>query len=168
MNATLRRLGGLLLLVLLPVLAHAALEVPVDLQVAILKKVLKFDSTLPDAEHAAILVVHSGDAKTAGAFVGAFKGAGFKAVAGEAASLPGALAGAKVAYFCPGAEGAANKVGAGVLTLCGATKPVESNQVAVGVGMVDAKPKLLVSLSAYNACGHTIDSQVLGLARIIR
>jgi hypothetical protein len=168
MNAIMRPLRNLLILVLLPVLAQAALEVPVDLQVAILKKVLKFTTTLPDAEHAAILVVHSGDAKTAGAFAGAFKGAGFKAVVGEASALPGALAGAKVAYFCPGAEGSAGKVGAGILTLCGATKPVESHHVAVGVGMVDAKPKLLVSLTAYNACGHTIDSQVLGLARIIR
>jgi len=73
-----------------------------------------------------------------------------------------------VAYFCPGAEGSAGKAGAGVLTLCGASKPVESNQVALGVGLVEGKPKLLVSLAAYNASGHTIDSQVLGLARIIR
>ncbi|MFA7331611.1 MAG: hypothetical protein WC326_11125 [Candidatus Delongbacteria bacterium] len=163
-----RHILKLLPLLLLPILALAALEVPVDLQVSILKKVLKFDSTLPDAEHCAVLVVHSGDAKTANALAGAFKGAGFKPVVCEVGALPGALAGAKVAYFCPGAESAAGKLPGGVLSLCGTRSAVEQNRVAVGVGMVDAKPKLLVSLSAYTACGHSIDSQVLGLAKIIR
>lgn len=157
-----------LLFILVPAALQAALEVPMDLQVAILKKVLKFDSSLPDAEHAAISVVHNGDAKTAGALAAAFKGAGFKAVVCESSALPGALAGAKVAYFCPGAEDAAGKLPGGVLSLCGASAPVEKNRVAVGVGLVDAKPKLLVSFAAYNACGHSIDSQVLGLAKIIR
>ena len=166
MNSCIRT--ALLTAILLPTLAFAALEVPVDLQVAILKKVLKFDSTLPDAEHAAIAVVHNGDAKTAGALAATFKGAGFKATVCEASALPGAMAGAKVAYLCPGAEDSAGKLPGGVLSLCGASAPVEKNQVAVGVGLVDAKPKLLVSLKAYNACGHSIDSQVLGLAKVIR
>lgn len=163
-----RRVLPILLVCLLPVLAGASLEVPLDLQVSILKKVLKFDATLPDAEHATILIVHAGDAKTAGALADAFKGAGFRSAVSDAGGMAGALGATKVAYFCPGAEGAAGKLAGGVLSLCSGAGPVEQNKVAVGVGLVDGKPKLVVSLAAYNACGHSIDSQVLGLARIIR
>jgi hypothetical protein len=160
-----RRLLPILALCLAPALLQAAMEVPVDLQVAIFKKVLKFDATLADAEHAAIVVVHAGDARAAGVMADAFKGAGFKATISEAGAALGA---AKVSYFCPGSEAAAARMPAGVLTLgCGAA-PVEQNKVAVGVGMVDGKPKLMVSLAAYNASGHAIDTQVLGLARIYR
>jgi len=154
---------AMLVLFLLTAAAWAG-EVPMDLQVAICKKVLKFDAGQPDA----VLVVHAGDDKAARLFADSFRGAGFKATVAAQGELPGALGGVEVVFFCSGAEGAASKLPEGVLSMCGSAPPVERNQVAFGIAMEGGKPKLLVSYAAYTRSGHTLDSQVLGLARIIR
>lgn len=150
------------------VLQAGAAGVPIDQQVAVFKKVLKFDATLAGMDPVPVLIVRGGDARTAKDASDTFKGAGFpNAIVDEAsyASAPGA---AKVVYFCPDAQGSASLVPPGVLSLCGAPESVEGNQVAVGVMLQDGAPKLLISLAAYTASGHAIDSQVLGLAKVIR
>ncbi|MDP2359162.1 MAG: hypothetical protein Q8O14_00195 [bacterium] len=163
-----RRLGIVLVACLSIHLAWAALDVPIDRQVTVFKKVLKFDQSLPTDGGTRILIVHEGNARLAGAMADAFTGAGFACDVVVAAAAAGALEKAQVAYFCPGTEDSAADFPAGLLTLCGSSGPVERNNVAMGLELVEGKPKLVVSLAAYNRCGHVIDSQVLALAKIIR
>jgi len=164
-RAALRSAAALLLAV---AAAFAAMAVPLDHQVSILKKVLQFDNTLAGQSPVRLLVVHGGDERGGRAVADTFRGAGFDVAEAAAVGLENALGERRVVYFCEDALDAAARAGAGVLTLCGTQAAVEANQVAIGVGLLDGKPKLLVSLAAYTACGHDISSQVLGLAKIYR
>ena len=155
---------GLLLGLALQVQAAVSL----DDQVAVFKKVLKFDATLAGMDPVPVLIVRGEDARTAKDVSDTFKGAGFPNAIVDASSYASAPGAAKVVFFCPDALESASLVPAGVLSLTSSTEAVEGNRVAIGVGSEDGKPKLIISLAAYTASGHAIDSQVLSLARIIR
>lgn len=168
MTSTFVKRCGLAFGVFLTLALQVQAGVPLDTQVAIFKKVIKFDSTLEGMDPIPVLVVRGADAAIAKDVSDTLKGAGFGTAIVDATSFSKAKGAAKVVYFCPDALDSATGLPPGVLSLCGSPEAVEANAIALGVELLDGKPKLVVSLAAYTASGHDISGQVLGLARIIR
>lgn len=145
--------------------ASQPMPVPAQLQAAIFKKVITLDRTLTARQSAKILVVHSGSG--ADEVVDAFKAAGLTASAVAEGQLAGAIAGADIIYLMPGTSGAALSKSKGVLSLTGVPATVESGQAAIGVGLKDGKPEIIVHMGQLKAEGHDISADLLKLARVI-
>ena len=163
------------------------MDVPVARQVPLLTRVLSFDRSLGGPAHLVIAVVYQdrnrASRHTYDAFVQAVaarsptvQGRPVRVAPvelGATSSVTGRLRsmGADVAYVAPLrgvdvralARGAA---GEGVLTLTGVRRYVDAG-VAVGIGLRDGRPEILLNRRAADAAGADLSARLLQLATIV-
>jgi hypothetical protein len=159
-------------------------EVPVERQVPLLTRVLAFDRSLKGTAPLVLAVVYQAENRASqqahDAFVRAFErrpasvqGRPVRVVSVSAASAERELRtlGADVAYVAPlrGIDvgrlaGALSE--AGVLTLTGVRRYVEVG-VALGVGLRDGRPEILLNQRAASAAGADLSARLLQLATVV-
>ena len=161
------------------------MDVPVARQVPLLTRVLSFDRSLEGAAPLVVAVVYQDQnrasrqardafARALAARPATVHGRPVRLVSVEMGpSLAGRLrrAGADVAYVTPvrgaSVRSVAREAGsAGVLTLTGVRSYVGSG-VAVGVGLRDGRPEILLNRRAAEASGADLSSRLLQLATIV-
>jgi hypothetical protein len=168
-----RMMGAWTLLLCLTTITSAD-DMPLapDRQGEIFKRVISFDRTLADRDHIEVLVVYQGaPTGLVGDVLSSLQGAGFVASTASTDALPTLINEASVVYFVPGANTAAlstlcadNKV----LTISGMPSLTEAGTVAVGIGVRDDRPEIVVHLGRLKAEGHELSSELLRLSRVIR
>lgn len=169
-----------------PAPAQDDMEVPVARQVSLLTRVLAFDRGLAGDGPLVIGVVyqerHRASRRTADEVEAAFGTATtihgrLVRVAFVPLSSPSRLgnalraAGAEVAYLAPlrGADIGAVAVGAasaGAVTVTGVRRYV-SEGVAVGIGLRDGRPEILLHRRAANTCGADFSARLLQIATLV-
>ncbi len=148
------------------------MPVAVEEQGALFKKVLAYDRTLAGDEHVELLVVYAGEPTGAiGDIVWAFQEAGFVSSTTRDTDLPDAIERVSVVYFAPGVDvsrSSALCAEKGVLTISGVPERAEKGDVAIGIGVRDDRPEIVVHLGRLEAEGHEFSSELLRLSRVIR
>lgn len=148
------------------------MPLPPDLQAALFKKIFEYDRDLVAAENLVVLVTHNGDRfEMAEVIVEAFREADISAVSVAAADLSGELAESSVVYVTDGVDvGEVQSLCAsrGILSVSGYPALAESGSVAVGIGVHEQKPQILVHLERLRIEGHQLAAELLSLARVIR
>ncbi len=143
--------------------------VPLELQVALFKKIIMYDHTLQNIAPAdlRLLVLNGGQD-----VVRAFAKVGFTATVVTEPELQGVMTSAHVIYLASasGAESARRLCGAyKVLSLGAEADLAVSADAAIAIGVrADGKPEIVVNLKRLQADGHSLPAGLLSLARVIR
>jgi len=153
-----------------PPATGAEVEVPLQLQISVFRKVFSFDRTLPSGQARVVVLYGGQDRVRANSVAEAFQAAGVPAVAGSAAAL-GPEAG-NVIYLLPGADHAAIRkhcVSNGFLSISGAPAMVERGEATLGLGVGGGgRTEIWVHLPRLKEEKHELDSGLLRLAHVIR
>lgn len=150
------------------------MAVPAGLQAAIIKKVLSYDTTLPQGSQAAlrIVIVRDGVAEAdlealLGSFAANHVETRVVAASALAANLPGAMAvytsNPRVARDVAQAAEAAH-----VLSFTGMSSLVDEGLISVGLDEADGRPKIVVNMMRLQKEGHALAAGLLALARVVR
>lgn len=153
--------------------ADGTMAVPVKLQIALFTKLLGYDSKLaPLAGKWRVAVVHKVATDEVEAVVAAFRAAGVKAEAVDAATAVKKLDQVDVVYLFPGVDAAAlapNCAKRGVITVSGDAGFAERGLASMGLALkADGRPQVVINVSRLKLEGHDFPAQVLGLAKIVR
>jgi hypothetical protein len=143
------------------------MNVPVNLQVAIFKKILGFDKTLQEKGRIEVAVVY-GDVATKDAIIEAFKDVGISAFPLKSDQASQGIGSATVVYVAPG--GVPPKqlcIKNRILSISGVSSLVESGQVSIGLSVEGGKPKILINRGQLKEEGHVLADEVLKMAKII-
>lgn len=148
--------------------AHAA-TVPVEIQAALIKKIIQYDPTMANVPSAQLrLLVLDGDSAT----VSALSKTGIPTKAVAMAELASEMKHASVIYLgssSPSPEVAALCTEHKVLSFSGSPDLADRGDVSVGLGVRgDGKPEIVVNLARLRAEGHSLAASLLSLARVIR
>lgn len=147
------------------------MPVPPNLQAALFKKIFDYDRTLPAGGSVRVAVVHGGDGSVAGVVASAFSDGGIDAIVVFQSDLPGQIEEFSVVYVTPGTDAtsiAALCAAHGVLSVSGLPELAVQGEVAVGIGIHEQKPEILVNLKRVKIEGHELAAELLNLARVIR
>lgn len=148
------------------------MPLPPDLQAALFKKIFEYDRDLGQSESLVVLVVHDGARfDTAESVVEAFRKTGIASVSLPAGELAGRLEAGSVVYVTDGLDVAAIQelcASKSALSVSGFPELAESGKVAVGIGVHEQKPQILVHLERLKVEGHWLAAELLNLARVIR
>ena len=139
------------------------------LQVAILRKILRYNAKLkPKMKQLTILVVHSGNA---GNYLQLFKNASINPRAVSVSEGAASLQGIDLVYFLPksySASVASKALAAGVLTVSGDSNIAEEGKASVGLGVANNRPLIVVNLKRLARENHEFSSQLLALAKVVK
>lgn len=173
-----RRLVTIATLVLLslgwtvPVLVAQTDEVPVDLQAALFEKIFRYVKTMERPDRIVVLAVFAEDGRRKAKRVAdAFAELGVDSRPVEMQELRESIEAGTVLYVLPSApraEVAALCQEYRLLSLSGLATDVESGGAAVGVGLDDGRPQILVNMKRLERDGHRISADLLKLAKVIR
>lgn len=144
--------------------------VPPDLQVAIFKKIFGYTRSLSPQAASRIVVVHD-DRQPAlvDQLSKGFQQLGIEAVAIHKDHLSAQLPEGGVLYVAvPDMSFRQICREKHVLSIAGSAALVEKGEVAIGLALVDSKPKIIVNLSELRAEGHELSAQLLQLAKVIQ
>ena len=147
------------------------MPVPLDLQAALFKKIFEYDRTLQDRGAVLVAVVGPPDSPVSDEVVSAFSAAGLSAERIDPSSLEKRLLDVAVVYVTPGLDfgfltSFCEKNG--LLSISGVPEFVARGDVAIGVGIKDQKPEIVVHLRRVKAEGHDLAAGLLEVARVIR
>jgi hypothetical protein len=152
----------------LPVKAQD-MPVPLDLQVAIFKKVFSYDKTIQAGSPKMVVVFTDNSAEVKDQIVKAFKDSGMAVNAVKADQLSGSLGSINVLYVAPGVSGVKSLCQKnGILSITGIPSLVESGEASVGLSVIENKPKIVVHLKQLKAEGHELSANLLQLAKVIQ
>jgi len=145
------------------------MPVPVDMQVSLFKKIFAYDKKLSAARDLKIIVAFADEsAKTKDEVVKAFEGAGISAKALKADQMAGNIGDASVIYIAAGAGPLKSVCQKNqILSITGIPSLVESGAAAIGLGVLDSKPKIIVHMGELKAEGHEVSAKLLQLAKVI-
>jgi hypothetical protein len=145
------------------------MPVPLDLQVAIFKKVFSYDKTIQAGSPKMLVAFTDNSADIKDQIVKAFKDSGMVVTAVKADQLAGSLGNINVVYITPGVSGVKNLCQkSGILTITGVPSLVESGEASVGLSVIENKPKIIVHLKQLKAEGHELSANLLQLAKVIQ
>jgi hypothetical protein len=145
------------------------MPVPPDMQASLFKKIFGYDKKLSTLSEYKIVVAYA-DASAAvkDEVVKAFQGVGISARALKADQLAGNLGDAAAVYIAAGAVSASSVCQKNqILSITGFPSLVESGTAAIGLGIAEGKPKILVHLGILKAEGHEVSAKLLQLAKVI-
>jgi hypothetical protein len=152
-------------------LAGIAEEMPVppEMQASLFKKIFAYDKKLSTLGEYKIIVVYAdASASSKDELIKAFQGIGISARALKADQLIGNLGDTSAIYIAAGAVSASSICQKSqILSITGIPSLVESGNVAIGLGIAEGKPKILVHLGKLKAEGHEVSSKLLQLAKVI-
>jgi hypothetical protein len=159
-----------LMLICLSLSAKAQdMPVPVELQVAIFKKVFSYDKAIQAGSPKMLVVFTDKSADVKDQIVKAFKDSGMAVNATKADQLSGALGSINILYVAPGVSGIKNLCQKnGILSITGIPSMVESGEASVGLSVIENKPKIIVHLKQLKSEGHELSANLLQLAKVIQ
>jgi hypothetical protein len=143
------------------------ISVPERIQAALLSKVLKYDSQIPQNTKIKILVVFDDNSEiNKDEFItGLGNSMTVKAIRPD--ELEQNISGYSVVYFMPGIQDYSiickNN---GVLSVTGISQYVEQGKISLGFGIQNNKPKILVNLTSLNKERQSFSSDILRIAKI--
>jgi hypothetical protein len=148
------------------------MPVPAGLQVALLKKIFEYDRTLSSTDGVVLALVHQEpESPLTRELLKEFQAGGIRAQAIPEGELGASVASAHVLYVMPGVDTGPvqawcerNKV----LSVSGLPELVSAGKVAVGIGLKDQKPEILVHIRRVKSEGHDLAAALLNLATVIR
>ncbi len=149
-----------------------AMPVPLELQAAILTKVLAYDQTLEQRGGGRlVLIVQAGKTAEAEVLARAFANVGTQTKVVTVAELDAAAAGAAAIYVwpdVPATEAARLAQKHGLLTMTGQPALVANGTLAVGLDLNEARrPQIIVHMARLKTEGHQLAAAVLRLAKRI-
>lgn len=148
------------------------MPVPLDLQAALFKKIFGYDRTLKNRGELLVMVVYTGsESEVTRSVVKAFRDTGVASQSVAAGDLPGHIADVAVVYVGPGVppEAVAELCAShGVLTVSGIPELALRGEVAIGIGIADQKPQILVHLRRLKTEGHDLAWGLLEVATVVR
>jgi hypothetical protein len=145
------------------------MPVPLDLQVAIFKKVFNYDKTIQSGAPKMLVAFADRSADAKDQVVKAFKDSGVSVNAVKADQLSASINSIDVLYIMSGVSGVKQLCQKnGVLSITGIPSLVESGEASVGLAVQDSKPKIIVHLKQLKAEGHELSANLLQLAKIIQ
>jgi hypothetical protein len=150
------------------ILVAQRMAVPVNLQVAIFKKILAFDKTLQSKGRIEVAVIY-GDAAVKDAVIEAFKDVGISAFPLRSDQVSQGIRNATVVYIVPGGVPPRQIcIKNQILSISGISSFVESGQVSVGLSVDGGKPKILINKVELDEEGHVLADEVLKMAKIVQ
>ncbi len=144
--------------------------VPGDLQAAIFKKIFGYTKTLSPDAASRLVVVHDGrQPELVEQLRKGFGQLGIQAVAVGKDQLNDQLSEGGILYVAV-PDGSFRQIckEKHALSITGLTGLVEKGEVAIGLALVESKPKIVVNLSELRAQGHDLSAQLLQLAKVIQ
>lgn len=164
------------LFVLLSSAAPQAAEVPQKVQVAMFKKIIRYDKVFAGqaAGDIQFLVVHGdGEAGDARALASRFRGAGFASDTVSDGAVPKRFDKPLVIYLMPGAKPeAVGRISESQRLLTISARPdwTEAGQVSISIGIKESsgKPEIVFNIPRLKREGHGFPAQLLSLARVVR
>jgi hypothetical protein len=164
-------IGGLLFLAFFSARTIYADDMPVppDMQASLFKKIFGYDKKLSTLSEYKIIVAYSdASAGSKDEVVKAFQGVGISARALKADQLAGNIGDVSAIYIAAGAASAESVCQKNqILSITGFPSLVENGTAAIGLGVVESKPKILVHLGKLKAEGHEVSAKLLQLAKVI-
>lgn len=153
-------------IIVLSILANQNIiaQIPSNLQAALFKKILSMNLTLKAKGDLKVAVL-TGDGN-GDDIVSAFNSVGIAANAVSGNQPPG---GASVVYVMPGVTAPTSECASnGVLSISGDGSYAESGKVAIGIGTVGGKPKIIINFAQLKAEGQEVSASLLTIAKVIK
>lgn len=157
---------------LVPPPARADMALPLDIQSALIRRIVSFDRSLSTKAEVRFVVVFDKEPnELVGQIEAALRRAGLStAGAARVAELESRAGEFDVLYVLPSAvspklEGIC--VRGRVLSVSGYPELAEKGATSVGLGIEQGKPKILINLRRLGREGHSLASTLLGYARVI-
>jgi hypothetical protein len=150
-------------------LATQSVALPINLQVALFKKIIQYDTFFQGRNlgDIGVLILDGSDELTR-----TFVQGGLAAKRVSARELPQEIGSASVVYVPSGVDpGAVTRLCPehSVLSLAARAELAERGEVSIGAGVrPDGKPKIVVNLTRLKAEGHSLPAGVLSLASVVR
>jgi len=145
------------------------MPVPAEMQASLFKKIFAYDKKLSlEAEIKVVVAFADSSAGMKDEIVKAFQGAGISAKALKMDQLPGNLGDVSAIYLTSG-SGPVKSVcqKSQILSITGIPSLVESGAAAIGLGISESKPKIVIHLGELKAEGHEVSAKLLQLAKVI-
>lgn len=145
-------------------------NVPMNIQAALLSKVLKMDSKLSEKEQIKVLVVYNNKSNIMKEELSAeLEGKGFNVKSVLPGEVEQSAKNYDVVYFMPGLtdySGAckANKV----LTITCVSKNVENGQMSIAFDIQNDKPKIFVNVTSLKMEEQSLSSDLLRIAKVYK
>ena len=150
--------------------AAQEVAVPLQLQAAILQKILSYDRALEGRKPKVMIVAADPADLQVGEFKATLTKLGSTVEVTTAPALPAQVQGVSVVYIMPGQLTdlvSRTCVQYGILTVSGVPAWAEQGRVAVAIGFAGGKAEIVVSLKRSKAERHDLSSRLLRLARVI-
>jgi hypothetical protein len=143
--------------------------VPPDMQASLFKKIFAYDKKLAETAELKVVVAFSEvSSSLKDDIVKAFQSIGISARAAKVDQLAANLGGVDAVYlFADAASAKAICKKNQILSITGASSLVESGNAAIGIGVEDKKPKIVVHLKELKEEGHEVSAKLLQLAKVI-
>jgi hypothetical protein len=145
------------------------MPVPPGMQASLFKKIFGYDKKLSTLTELKIVVAYAeASAASKDELVKAFQDVGISAIALKADQVAANLGDTSAVYIASGAASAESVCRKNhILSITGIPSLVENGTAAIGLGVVEGKPKILVHLGKLRAEGHEVSAKLLQLARVI-
>jgi hypothetical protein len=145
------------------------MPVPADMQASLFKKIFAYDKKLSSVADVKVVVAFiDSSAGLKDEIVKAFQGAGISVKALKADQVVGNLVDISAIYITAGANLLRPVCqNSQILSITGMPSLVENGSVAIGLGVAEGKPKILIHLGELKAVGHEVSAKLLQLAKII-
>ena len=150
-------------------LSAQVMPVPINIQAALMSKVLKFNSKLAEKSSIKILIVYNADSKICKDEMVAELVKSMEVKAINPSELEASIKGYDVVYFMPGAQENWNLCKENkVLTISGISKYTEDGSVSIAFGLLNDKPKIFVNISSLKAEEQNLSSDLLRIAKVYK
>jgi hypothetical protein len=145
------------------------MPMPVNIQAALLTKVLKFNSHLAEKSLIHMLIVYNGTSKSSKDELLAQLDKSIEAKGISPEEIEQNIKNTDVVYFMPGLQEKskickANKV----LTITGISKYVEEGDISIALGILNDKPKIFINVTSLKSEEQNLSSDLLRIAKVYK
>ena len=151
-----------------PVMSQT-INLPENIQAALLEKVLRFDSRLGDKESIKMLILYDSKSKVRAERQKNALPSYWDVSLYSDLYAPGDLSQFDLVYFMPGTEFKANLVKEyGILSVSGVPAYVKTGLVSMAFGLENDKPKIFMSISSLKRENHSFSAEILRIVKVNR
>ncbi|WP_372774393.1 YfiR family protein [Mangrovibacterium sp.] len=143
------------------------MPVPENIQAALLPKVLKFSTTLPQNSKLRMLIVYNNNSATSKDDLIRGLGSAMEVKAVQSGELAANITKYDLVYFMPGVDDMASlcKIHK-ILSVSGISQYVEDGQISIAFGLQNNKPKIFINLTSLAKEGQSLSSEILRIAKV--
>ena len=147
-----------------------SVSLPINIQAALLAKVLKLNPKLSDKPQIKVLIIYNNSSKMSKEeLLSQLLLKNMQAKAVLLSDLEENVKNFDVVYFMPGAQDKdgickANKV----LTITGVSKYVEDGEVSIAFGLLNDKPKIFINVTSLKQEEQNLSSDLLRIAKVYK